>query len=105
MSLVGNKLNAGAREWIDKAKHQQQSRPELMLPAFFPVAACGKLIYRSYSGIHAVDVKTGELLWDSIPLAGSLDALGELNKRSDVATWFGQYLAGTYQNILFENST
>src|SRR5438105_301834 len=105
MSLVGNKLNAGAREWIDKAKHQQHSRPEVLLPAFFPVAACGKLIYRSYAGIHAVDIKTGELLWDSIPLAGSLDALAELSKRNDVATWFTQYLAGTYQNIVFENST
>jgi outer membrane protein assembly factor BamB len=104
-SLLGEKLNPTAQEWIEKAQHQQQFRPEVMLPAFFPVAACGKLIYRSYSGIHAVDIKTGELLWDSVPFAGSLDALAEMSKRSEVATWFGQYQQGNYQNILFENST
>jgi outer membrane protein assembly factor BamB len=105
MSMLAEKLSPQAKEWVSKAREQQQVRPELMLPAFFPVAACGKLIYRSYAGIHAVDIKTGELLWDSIALAGSLDALADLNKRSDVTQWFGQYLAGTYQNILFENST
>ncbi|HLJ93661.1 MAG TPA: PQQ-binding-like beta-propeller repeat protein [Gemmataceae bacterium] len=105
MSMLADKLNSRAKEWVEKARQHQQFRPEPMLPAFFPVAAGGKLIYRSYAGIHAVDIKTGELLWDSIPLAGSLDALAELAKHSEVATWFNQYLAGTYQNILFENST
>jgi outer membrane protein assembly factor BamB len=105
MSMLADKLNPVAQDWIKRAQDQQQFRPETMLPTFFPVAACGKLIYRSYSGIHAIDMKTGELLWDSIALAGSLDALAESPKRQDVSTWFGQYLAGTYQNILFENST
>jgi len=105
MSMLADKLNSEAKVWVGKAQDHQRFRSELMLPAFFPVAACGKLIYRSYSGIHAVDIKTGELLWDSIALAGSLDTLADVHKRSDVATWFNQYLTGTYQNILFENST
>jgi outer membrane protein assembly factor BamB/tetratricopeptide (TPR) repeat protein len=105
VSMLPDKLNAEARTWIEDAQQRQQFRPEPMLPAFFPVAACGKLIYRSYAGIHALDIKTGELLWDSVPLAGSLDSLAELSKRTEVATWFQQYRAGNYQNILFENST
>lgn len=105
VSMLSDKLNPAAGEWFEKARQQAQYRPEPMLPAFLPVAACGKLIYRSYSGIHAVDIKTGDLLWDSVPLAGSLDALAELTKRQEVTNWFQQYLAGNYQNILFENST
>ena len=105
LSMLPDKLNEEARAWIKDAEQRQQYRPEPMLPAFFPVAACGKLIYRSYAGIHAVDIKTGDLLWDSVPLAGSLNSLAELSKRSKVATWFQQYRAGNYQNILFENST
>jgi outer membrane protein assembly factor BamB len=98
------KLNAATRQWVEEAIRQQQYKPEPMIPAFTPIAAAGKLVYRSFWGIHCVDVKTGELLWESRTNA-SLDALvGDLDRKQDVQNWFQLYKQGANQNIIFENS-
>ncbi|MCI0461393.1 MAG: PQQ-binding-like beta-propeller repeat protein, partial [Gemmataceae bacterium] len=90
---------------LDEAIASLQRRPESLMPGFFPIAAAGKLMYRSYWGIHAVDIRTGELAWES-PSTGSLDALvRDVQKFQQVKQWFDWYKTGGNLNVLFENST
>jgi outer membrane protein assembly factor BamB len=104
-SLLADRIQSETRHWIEEALRHQQYRPEPMLPAFFPVAVAGKLIYRSFWGVHAVDVRSGELAWDS-PANAGLDALVRTTRwKNDVRQWFETYVKGTNQNIVFENST
>jgi outer membrane protein assembly factor BamB len=76
------------------------------IPAFYPLAAGGKVLFRSYWGIHARDLKTGELVWDSIT-AGSLNSMlaGDGEQRRQVKSWYSLYHQGATQNVIFENST
>jgi len=69
------------------------------------------LIYRSYWGIHVVDVKSGKLVWDTRS-DWSLDSvLGATGKERDshkmtaYTSWLGYYLQSTVRpQVLFENS-
>jgi outer membrane protein assembly factor BamB/tetratricopeptide (TPR) repeat protein len=97
-------LHPEAKNWIDKALNQPHRGSEPMLPAFCPIAAGNKLIYRSFWGIHAVDIKTGELAWDSQATAGLNALASDLNKRQEVNLWVTNFLSSN-PNILFENST
>src|SRR5262249_3887152 len=75
-------------------------------PAVYPIAAAGKLIFRDYGKIQAIDIKTGELLWESVKLLASLDALAtDPETRRTAHEWFQTYLQVNCQNIVFENST
>jgi outer membrane protein assembly factor BamB len=82
-----------------------RNRPEDLLPAFYPIATGGKLVYRTFSGISALDLKTRELAWDSCRFYGSLSNLAEdPNKCARMREWLGPYTQGRIP-ILFENST
>jgi outer membrane protein assembly factor BamB len=106
ISLLDSRLGTHAKDWIETAQKQRPDRTEAIIPAFCPIAAGGKLIYRSYWGVHAVDCRTGELLWNSVALLASLNVLaGDNDYRRQVETWRNLYAQGNNQNLLFENST
>src|SRR5262249_52110336 len=46
---------------LERAARTLESRNQPVLPTFFPIAADGKLVYRSFWGVHAVDLRTGKL--------------------------------------------
>ncbi|HEV3258768.1 MAG TPA: PQQ-binding-like beta-propeller repeat protein, partial [Gemmataceae bacterium] len=84
-----------------------------VVPAFFPVAATVQsdtgptplLIYRSYWGVHAVELKTGKLYWESI-LPSGMDVLVKDSQKMGVLNqWWNFYQQLNSQSILFENST
>ncbi|HTK75535.1 MAG TPA: PQQ-binding-like beta-propeller repeat protein, partial [Gemmataceae bacterium] len=91
-----------------------------ILPTFFPIAANGKLIYRTYDGVYAVSlkemdtpegkVKPGELLWATTAQGGLHAMANRADKKGQLDMWFNTY----YRNpqvgygppgVLFENST
>jgi outer membrane protein assembly factor BamB/tetratricopeptide (TPR) repeat protein len=104
---------------LKTAETALETRNLPILSTFFPVTATvtkGEkktplLIYRSYWGIHAIDMKTGTLAWDS-PSDWSLDrVLGATGKEripekvSAYSTWLGHFLQSTVRpQILLENS-
>lgn len=108
------------RERIKIAETQLASLNQPLLTSFVPVTATmtkGEkkiplLIYRSFWGLHVVDMKSGKLVWDS-PSDWSLDSiLGAESKVSDAAKvgaynqWLGSFqTTGGRPQILFENST
>src|SRR5439155_6552347 len=101
-----------ARNWpketervIAEAIEGQNKVNNAVLPGFAPIAAGGKLIYRSYWHLNAVYLhdgkekdgtayKAGELAWRSTPLEGCLtNVLNEpgLKQALNHPQWFAQY--------------
>jgi outer membrane protein assembly factor BamB/tetratricopeptide (TPR) repeat protein len=119
--------------FVDKAMDALNSRggKPAILPASFPITAIsevkdkqtglmkptGLLIYRSYNGVEAVNIKGGGLVWES-PSAFSLDALVKAGASNNIAImnqWVDYYInlqhanqfglpGGARPSILFENS-
>jgi outer membrane protein assembly factor BamB len=113
-SLVGQHLGPDARELIERTLRGRKSghqKGQLTLPVFSPVAAADKLVYRDYSTVHAVDIKTGNLLWYTLPFRGSLDSMCNPQKSTGTDTlgrtveeWLAYYTQAGNSNIVFENS-
>jgi outer membrane protein assembly factor BamB len=97
--------NPPSRPQIQDAVKSQEGRGHPILPAFFPILADGKLIYRSYWGTHAVDVKTGKLVWE-VEWKGSLEKLLKSTGPvlPTVNNWIAQYKNTGKANVLYENS-
>jgi outer membrane protein assembly factor BamB len=99
------KLSPATKSVIEQTLSQQARRPEPLLPGFLPIATGGKLLYRSYRAIHALNMQTGRLEWESDAVA-SLDFLiKDPNKKTDWTGWLQAYQQGSLQNIIFENTT
>src|SRR5262249_31582478 len=51
--------DAGVADWITKARGKMSAIPGVpVMPGFFPLAVEGKLIYRTYAGLTAVNLRT-----------------------------------------------
>src|SRR5262249_45119080 len=50
---------------LERGVRTLEQRNQPVLPTFFPIAADGKLVYRSFWGVHAVDLRTGKLVWEA----------------------------------------
>jgi outer membrane protein assembly factor BamB len=75
-----------SRKWLEAALAE---RPDDPLPAAVPLVAGGRLVFRTYTGVGAVDLATGELAWESTSF-GSLSRLVDLDlgRRSRARGWF-----------------
>jgi outer membrane protein assembly factor BamB len=82
-----------ARTWVEKAVRTQDENLQPSLPGAFPITAGGKVVYRSYGGIHAVDLKTGKLLW-TVTMPLSLEGcLRDVGKKVHLKSWLNLYTA------------
>src|SRR5207248_9429482 len=105
------------KTFIDKALEQIDQVKQPVLPGFWPVAAIvngegGKtpmMIYRTWFGIEARNVKTGEVEWNA-PSAWSVDRmLREPKHTGAIQQWLQTYVGGpagrgVRPGVLFENS-
>lgn len=102
------------RGWIEQTINFVNQRNLPLLPAAFPITATitkngnkvQLLFYRSHWGIHAFNVKTGDLEWKN-PSAWSLDTMASKpNKQPAINNWVLSYM-NTLQkpNLVFENTT
>jgi hypothetical protein len=94
-----------------------EERKQPVLPAYFPVTATvvkGEkrlplLLFKDYTGTHAVDMKTGKLYW-SQPSSWSLEKMlgkgADGRKAQALQQWLSYYVDQRQRpGILFENST
>jgi RNA polymerase sigma factor (sigma-70 family) len=98
--------------WIDQAVKAQESRKLPVLPAFRPVTVrrrdptTGKtfptVVYRSYFGVHAADLKTGKLVWEQ-DLDYSVDKLNQFGRLAQLKQWVPTEPGDL--RVLYENST
>ncbi len=110
-----NQVNKDIGEKLQQAFTSLEGKP--ILPAFFPVSANGRLLIRTYDGIHAISLrgeetadgrkKPGEMLWKS-SADGSLYALlSKADKKNTLSQWYEVYRNPSVgqAGVLFENST
>jgi outer membrane protein assembly factor BamB len=91
------------RNWLQSAMRRQEAGGEPVLPVFSPVIADGRVIYRSYRGLHAVDLQTGQEAWEA-PCRWSLDRLViEPRYAPYVESWVDIYLE-TSAHVLFSHT-
>jgi outer membrane protein assembly factor BamB/tetratricopeptide (TPR) repeat protein len=103
--------NEHADIWVKDAVSNLERRQLPVLPAMHPIAATiqkeGKslplVLYRSFYGIHAVNIRNGMLSWQS-PSTLALDQLTQPEKKQLTSQWITQMQGGNNLNSLFENS-
>jgi outer membrane protein assembly factor BamB len=100
-------FSSQAKDWVERALTRHSSRAQAQLCGFHPIAVGGKLVFRSYWGVHAHDLKTGELVWEA-PTLMSLNYLAAKKDRIDVNQqlfqWTNTYLQHT-PTIFYDNTT
>ncbi len=120
-----NSNNSDTARWLRTAEDYLKRNNQPVLPSFFPVTATvlrrdpagGRsekkplLVYRSNWGIHAVNMRTGTLDWET-PSKWSLDGMATQTdgRGHALQSWIGFYLqqgqlVGARPSIVFENST
>ena len=95
---------AVTRGWLATAVRQQEANGHPVVADFYPVTAGDRLFYRSFRGIHAVDLHTGKELWEK-PALWSIDKMAaEARYSSHLESWVDTYMEGGSSHILFSNS-
>jgi outer membrane protein assembly factor BamB len=104
---VSTVLRKETQAWIDEGVGVQERAGRLVLPSFYPIAVPGRIVYRSHSGLHAVDPDTGRELWHLLSPLG-LDVIAA-NSSEKVTVRSGWLVQPTYQgealHLPVENST
>jgi outer membrane protein assembly factor BamB/tetratricopeptide (TPR) repeat protein len=92
-------------DWVLKeAVALVEGRGQAAIPAAVPLVVGGKVVYRSYWGLHAVNLQTGKLEWEA-DSRWSLDRLVHDNLRSTTLTqWVSGHLSAGQASMLLENS-
>jgi outer membrane protein assembly factor BamB len=88
--------------WIDVAVKAQDRAGRPLLPGFYPIAVPGRIIYRSHSGIHALDA-AGRELW-SAPSSLGLDAIAANSGKAVVVRNWLEATYGDAFHFPIENS-
>jgi outer membrane protein assembly factor BamB/tetratricopeptide (TPR) repeat protein len=89
-----------ARRRLAQALQVQAESQQAILPGACPILVGGKLVFRSYGGLRAVEPHTGKELWRAdLPL--SLDAcLGDAHAKGIPTTHAGNAMAGKKVQVL-----
>jgi tetratricopeptide (TPR) repeat protein len=112
-SMFNEDTKGQAQEWIRKALTALDDRKNAAISAFTPITAYadvpGKgrkqlVLYRSHWGLHAVDVKTGLMMWDA-DCPWSLEKMyQEPRTLQAIDNWKQQYQATGMSHVVLENS-
>jgi outer membrane protein assembly factor BamB len=89
--------------WVEGALQNLRTRSQPLVPGFTPLAVDGRVVYRSHRGVHALDQKSGKILWES-PSSWSLESLvEEATQYAHANKWLYTYLHN-YPHVLIDNS-
>jgi outer membrane protein assembly factor BamB len=112
------KANKGSKyDWIDQNLKQaltaMDARPNLPpIPAFYPIASQGKVIFRNYEGVFclttrddpATGLKAGEMNWMTESEGSLCWMLADGNKKQTLTSWWNPYYFQSGPlGIFFEN--
>lgn len=98
--------------WVQQAIESQRTSQQAVLPGFFPVAATIQtdegakpmLFYRSYWGIHAFDLESGQVEWYTPSDHGLQHILANNLQLSTLKGWWTQYISSGSAAVIYENS-
>lgn len=117
-----DEANAWIKSQLERLFNRESTtatKTGLPLPAFFPLTAQDKVIFRTYAGVSAVAtrdhtvhgalVRAGDLMWRQMADVGlhqlmTTGGVGDdIQARSDAMAWWAQYPQLGVSSILFEN--
>jgi len=98
------------KDWIkaaiqDALAYLEKDRQQPVLPALFPIASEGKLVYRAHDAVWVVNLKTEKVEWYQ-EMRGSLHQMVNDHGMRQLLDqqWKGMYLQSGPQGVYFENS-
>src|SRR5262245_35953081 len=89
---------------LDQAVKALQNKGRPVINAFTPFAVGDKAIYRSFWGLHAVDLTTGKLAWEADSRWGLDAMLREAPKASYLNQWLAVYASVNQTAAVLDNS-
>jgi outer membrane protein assembly factor BamB/tetratricopeptide (TPR) repeat protein len=93
------------RNWLDRqVLPYLEQRGEPVLPATSPLVVGDRLLFRSNWGVHAVNLRTGKLEWESDSRWSVDRMLRDPGKTGALTFWLNAYLTSNRPGALFENS-
>jgi outer membrane protein assembly factor BamB len=98
------------RSWIDDhltlaTRYWQEQRKQPILPAFFPVAVKDMVVYRTYDGIYALDLKKeGKAKWWHHTDGGITYLCDAGERKAHLDSWNGFYRSNGPHEVIYENS-
>jgi outer membrane protein assembly factor BamB/tetratricopeptide (TPR) repeat protein len=93
------------RNWLDKQVIPYlEQRGEPVLPTTYPLAVNDRVLFRSHWGVHAVNLRTGKLEWESDSRWSVDRMVRDPGKTGAVTFWLNSYLAGNQPGVIFENA-
>jgi outer membrane protein assembly factor BamB len=95
-------LSTQGPAWIGAAVKAQERAGRLVLPGSHPIAVPGRVVYRSHSGVHALD-PAGRELW-ATPSPLSLDAIAAKSGKAVVVRNWLEAMYGDAYHFPIENS-
>jgi outer membrane protein assembly factor BamB len=94
------------RNWVEKnAVQYLEDRGQPVLPAFYPLAVKNRVLFRSYWGVHAVNLQTGKLDWESDSRWSVDRMMRDPGKTTPLNQWLAGFLSVGRPTMILDNST
>lgn len=102
-----------ARRELESALQGLAMVKQPVLPTYYPLAVTAEvpgkgrvplLVFRTHAGLHAVELKTGEIAWESNSYWSLEEMYNDSSKQGAVQSWITQYQRSVYRSVLLENS-
>ena len=103
-SNIQERIDPATRQTVETAR-AQGGKADAFIAGVLPDCNRGKLIFRNYMGITAVDATTGELLWYSENLGGLDMLFRDSSMKPAVISWYETTRNSSNHSIIFENTT
>jgi outer membrane protein assembly factor BamB len=95
-----------ARQWVrNQAVRYLEGRGQPVVPAFQPLAVGEKVLFRSHWGIHAVNLRTGKLEWESDSRWSIDRMMRDPAKAGSLAQWLATYANAGQPAVVLDNAT
>jgi RNA polymerase sigma factor (sigma-70 family) len=91
--------------WVEEALADREKAGAGVVPAFFPITASGKVIFRTHRGVSAVPAETGEMYWENASSSGLDRLLRDATTSTEIAAWVAVHRTLGRGGIVLENST
>jgi hypothetical protein len=90
--------------WVEQGLREREQAGAGVVPAFHPITAGGKVIFRTNRGLSAVKADSAELLWENTSNSGLDGLLRDAASAREVTTWVTDHQRAGRAGIVIENS-
>ncbi|HJT77450.1 MAG TPA: hypothetical protein VJ739_09640, partial [Gemmataceae bacterium] len=95
-----------ARHWVrTQAVRYLEAHGQPVVPAFQPLAVGDKVVFRSHWGVHAVNLRTGKLEWETDSRWSIDRMMRDPAKAGSLAQWLAAYANAGQPAVVLDNAT